>query len=132
MAKTKEQIKQDIQDFAKEAVEELPVGNQAPGTIIDRNKLTARKAPWTLHSLKDFYGEVTFTPEETMPVTVNGVRVVLEADKPFTGPACFQGVYEECRRLRRLPQRISTILGPVDITLGAGALDPEPTREVNR
>ena len=106
-----------------------PTGKQPPGTIIDRNKLTARKVPWTLHSLLEVFGEVTFTPEETMPVNVNGVRVILEADKPFTGPACFKGVYDESRKARRSPSRIATSIGLVEVYPWAGALTPEPTRE---
>lgn len=96
-----------------------------PGTILDYGKPSSRKVPWTYKDM-EVYPKKTFTPEETMKVTVHGLTYQLLADQEITVPSI---VYEEYAKYRKAMRDQSTIImtnmGPVTKTPGAGGLEPE-------
>jgi len=123
----KEGIKQLISEAVEEAAEEA-AGPKLPGQIEDAGELVARKVHWTMHDAERLYPPVAFTPEETIPVTFNGLTIQLRADQPITVPSCFKGIYDEHRRLVRQSARpFMTPGGIVDVAPGAGALPPQFT-----
>ena len=128
-----EEIKEGIKQLISEAVEEAvaeAAGPKSPGQIEEAGELTARKVHWTFHDAEKLYPPVTFTPEETIPVTFNGLTVQLMADQPITVPSCFKGIYDEHRRLvRQSAKPFWTPGGVVSVTPGAGALGPEQFTE---
>ena len=125
--------KSKLRDAVREVIEEIVVEEEEvaaeglrPGMIVDRGKPSARKVPWTEKAMRETYLEVTFTPEETVPVTVNGVRFQLISDRPATVPSVVRDIYDEHRKARRSQSKvIMTSSGPVNVLPGAGALEPE-------
>ena len=82
------------------------------------------KVPFTLKDLEDKYPLVTFTPEETIRFTLNGVVRQFIAGYECTVPECFKILYDRrkqqmVRRGKQLPD-----LGYVNMEQpGAGTLD---------
>lgn len=68
-----------------------------PGTIYNLGQLSATKKRWQWRDLAQF-PQVTFTPNETIPVTWNGLMIVLQADLEMTVPEPFKQVYDEHKR----------------------------------
>jgi hypothetical protein len=95
-----------------------------PGTKLDRWEATARKIPWTL---KDFdkYNKIEFVPEETIPITINGVTITMLNGYKMKVPEPFYGEYIEWRNRQRSQSKpIATDRGIVTVAPGAGALPP--------
>jgi len=110
----------------KKATEVKPL----PGTVLDKNLPSARKVPWTYNDMS-IYPQVTFTPEETIKITVHGLMYQLISDHEVTVPSIIQEIYMEHRKaLRKQPGVIYTDTGPVKVSAGAGALEPEATKQV--
>ena len=91
-----------------------------PGKLVN-----GQKTPWTYKDQERVYGICTFTPEETIPVTISGVTVQLIADVQITCPCCFRDIYLEHRRKMRQTGRSLAAMG-VQV-LGQGPLTEEPT-----
>lgn len=97
-----------------------------PGTI--KNKY---KVPWTRKQLDEAYGLCYFTPEETMPVTVSGIRFQLIAGVEMQCPTIVRDTYKDYRRrTMRAGQTLPSVSGyETTVGLGAGALPAEETVE---
>jgi hypothetical protein len=127
-------LKQDLQRMARSVgVEVEEVDTSIPGTKVDKYLPTARKIPFSLQWFKDKYEMVEITPEETVPVTINGVRIQFETDKTITVPAPFASEYhryrQQMRNVARSGLKAGSVLpdGVVGIIPGAGGLTPEDT-----
>ena len=101
------------------------IGDAQPGMIVGKGTGHPMKVPYTLNKLKDLFPEVTFTPEETIPVTYQGVKIQLIADREITVPEPFKGIYDDYRKAKRNP----TLPPGVHYAPGAGGLEPEKTVE---
>lgn len=100
-----------------------------PGTVVDSGKPSARKIPWTLKDMEK-YPKRVFTPEETVPVTVHGLKYQLIADQEITVPSIVYDIYMEHRKSMRDQRNIIyTPMGPVSKSPGAGALEPEAIKQ---
>ena len=95
-----------------------PERKPVPGEIIRHGK-GWRKIPYTMKDLRERDGEVTFIPEENIPVTVEGQTIYMAADQEITVPKCFYSVYLEHRQRDRAMSRHPRRLDKV------GALEPE-------
>ena len=117
---------QVIRTEAKEVVEELLdavvkereeiEGQRIPGRVI-----RGAKTPWTRRDVDNVFPPVTFIPEETIPVTYNGVRYQLFSDVEMTVPSIIRDIYVEHRRRARQSVTQSLASIGVDI-LGQGGL----------
>ena len=141
----KRSVGSDSRVEAKEALRELyeevegeieerkkrTVGRQ-PGEIVDRGKPSEHKEPWNLADIEKAFPQITFTPEETIPVTFQGHTWYLQTDNTVTVPSVIKGIYDEHRRLnRRTPTVLITPGGDaVHVSPGVGALEPEKYIEV--
>ena len=108
------------------AEEQVPAGRK-PG-----QEIHGTKTPWTDADLVRIHGICEFTPEETTPVTVNGVRYQLVSGVSMVVPKIVRDVYTQSRRERAaagksLPKE-SGFTTVVD--LGVGALGPEIVTKV--
>ncbi len=56
------------------------------------------KVPWTRGDIERTFPMVTFMPEETVPVSWNGVRYQLLEGIEATVPSCIKGIYDDYRR----------------------------------
>ena len=125
-----EKLKQAVEDVLQEVVKE-DATERIPGMILDAGKLTTHKLPYKRSDLERIYPMLTFTPEETIPITLQGITYQLEADKPITVPSAIKDIYDNYRKSRRQSAGVlMTAYGPVNVQPGVGALEPEPTREV--
>lgn len=111
-----------------EAEELEATPNLAPGTVVGRGTGRSRKVPWTMADVRNVYPDTTFTPEETLVATFQGVSVQLISGQEITCPAVFKGLYDEHRKAMRLGSsgNLPTPYGVVNVMPGAGALTPEP------
>lgn len=133
--KSKSKLREAVHEAMEEVVaeeEEALLADRKPGQILDRTKLTARKVPWTRRDITGGYPAVTFTPEETIPITVHGQRWQLISDQVITVPSIIKEIYDEHRRAIRASPRVlvSPAGDTVHVLPGAGGLEPEATREV--
>lgn len=123
-SKFKEEVKKAMEEVAEEVIEEVAsesMQDKPPGTIVDRGKPSARKVPWTRGYLKTAFPQVTFVPEETIPITVQGITFQLIADQEVTVPSVVRGIYDDHRKaMRRHP-----VIPGVNVNLGYGGLEPE-------
>lgn len=71
-----------------------------PGQIMNPGSILQTKRPWTWDDLKGC-DTVTFIPNETLPITWNGLTVYVNTDIETTIPAVHYGIYQEHRRLMR-------------------------------
>ena len=69
--------------------------------------------------MERLYPMVELTPDENIPVTVNGVRYDLFADKPCKVPSIIRDTYIEHRRLNRQTKTITNEMGAL-VNLGVG------------
>lgn len=98
-----------------------------PGTVVDNGKPTAHKVPWKFSDMEKMYPSVTFTPEETIPITVHGLKYQLIADQPISVPSIVKDIYDDHRKAGRSSPKVfvSSAGDVVGITPGAGPLEPE-------
>jgi len=101
--------------------EERPVitaamSGRQPGTIIGDTKVV-----YTYQDLEGMFSIVSFTPEETMPLTYQGVRVQALAGVEFAVPKCFKDIYDKTRRPKTQMKKELADMG-IKIDEGAGAL----------
>mgnify|MGYP001563755609 CR=1 FL=1 len=116
------EIARELKGIFDEAVE---IDGSIPGAKLDRHLPTARKVPFTYRYFAELFGEEEFDPEETVPVTINGITVLFEAGKTIKAPQNFIGEYKQWRaRLRKQSKPIVTPEGVVMVNPGAGPLLP--------
>jgi len=108
-------------DMAIDAEEEV----QVPPGLLPGEKfghgLARQKKQYTPSDIAEQYPEVEFTPEETIPVTVHGVRYQLRQDVAIKVPSIVKDVYDESRRERRK----AIVVPGINIATGAGGLEAE-------
>ena len=111
---------QEVLDRAGREAESKPSpSDRTPGQIIN-----GMKVPYTRHDLDRIYGIVEFTPDDTIPVTVQGIRYQLFAGVTMSAPKIIQKTYEDYKRQLRKGSDALRNLG-VSVDAGAGALPPE-------
>ena len=100
-------------------IKSTPLERQ-PGRVVH-----GLKTPWTHQDLVKAYGVMTFTPDDTMPITISGVIYQLIAGREMHVP---KKVYDRYREVKQ-QQRDSINSFPKDrgfdtfVLPGAGALD---------
>lgn len=117
--KTDKDVKEMARDVLEQLVElertENQRGERTPGSIV-----AGRKTPTTMIDVKKMFPEVTFVPDESLPVSFNGVKVHLRSGEEITVPSIFKGIYDDHRRAMRQaannPNRLDMIgpLNPAD------------------
>lgn len=122
MPKTKRQI----QEAAKEAVNQL-----VETTILEQEEESAEripgrvikgtKTPWTRKDVDNAFPLCTFTPDETLPVTYNGVRYQLISGLEMLAPSIIRDIYLDSRKRRMEAAKNMRMLG-VTVDPGVGAL----------
>lgn len=131
--KIKDAIKREIIPAVEEAIAEVTeevmrdTSDLPPGTVIGKGTQRARKVPWTMATIREVYPDITFTPEQTLPVTFNGVSMHLVSGVEVTCPSVFKGLYDDYRASvrRHGSGNVATPYGGVTVLSGAGALPPE-------
>ncbi len=105
MPKKKERLqeaaKKAVDALVEEVIEERVSGeNRVPGKVVH-----GTKTPWTRADMDKAYGICEFTPDETIPVTVNGQMYQLIAGVGMIAPTIIRDTYlEHIRRNRRVGQ----------------------------
>ncbi len=100
-----------VEDFPKLAESEIVQtfarligGNLAPGETKNKGTLAETSREWTMRDLAQFPTK-TFTPNETLPLTWNGLTCYVFADQECTVPEPFYSVYMEHRKWQREGER---------------------------
>lgn len=121
--------KRQIAEREKATIEEMAVvaaakarinadQGRVPGKVVD-----GTKTPWQRSDVeKAFPEKVRFVPDETIPVTYNGVRYQLIADVECLVPSCIKAIYDDYKRRKRAVGKSLASLG-IDTMAGAGALE---------
>ena len=84
-----------------------------PGTVVGN-----RKTPWTMQDIAKL-PKVTFTPDENVTVTFNGLAYYLVADKEVVVPENIKFIYDEYKRSSR---RAGTPPPGIEFHPGVGGL----------
>lgn len=114
-----EQAVNEIVAEVDEVVESIPK-EVKPGDVINGYKVA-----WTWGEMLKRFPIVTFTPEETIPLTWNGVRVQALSQIEMHVPQPFKAIYDQHRREMGRKVKIEGREGfDTTIALGAGALEP--------
>jgi len=115
-----------------------------PGTIYNKGTLAANKKRWQWSDLRPVYDsdgklirgmpEITFTPIETIPVTYNGLTLMLIAEQEMTIPKCFYDIFMERRRGLETAREHAAVLfrqrGGIDPTRADPSVMGEATARV--
>lgn len=114
----KELVRKAVEEVVEQVTREVEAeGERVPGKIV-----RGAKTAWTDADLVKAHGLTTFTPEETIPVTINGVGYQLIADYEITVPRIVKQIYDEHRKRAR---SIGAGLAALGITKeGEGGLPP--------
>lgn len=113
---------QETTAILNEIAESKPTApaQRVPGLIIN-----GQKTSWTLKDFELIYGVEQFTPEERCTITINGVKRELLANVTCLLPKNFIMVYQNHRREKAKRPRFPDTGFETEITLGAGALEPQ-------
>jgi len=97
MSNSKDSLRDSLKEQIEQAVTEVEESRKVrtPGRVINGQKVT-----WTFRDMEQFK-KVTFIPEETVPVTFNGLTYNLIADYEVTVPEPIFNIYREYRRKSR-------------------------------
>ena len=96
---------------------------RTPGSIVAGSKVA-----YTYQDLCKMFPIVTFTPEETIGLTFQGIRVQALEGKEMHVPKCFKNIYDQHRAAMRYGARGMPQVGYVNVEeLGAGALPSRAT-----
>ncbi len=118
--KKKEQILEETREAVKQLVEDVveeTTSGRVPGKVVK-----GLKTPWMAKDIEKVFPLCEFTPEETIPVTYNGVKYQLFAGVSMATPTIIRDIYLEHRRKMR---RIGAELVGRGIEVAAGALNKE-------
>jgi len=119
----KEVLEEITQELESKVVEEaeMKVTGRKPGVTVGGTKTT-----YTYRDLCEMFPIVKFTPEETIPLTFQGVRVQALANIEMHVPECFEKIYRQHRKTLSTAGRTLPQLGYENVVeLGIGALPPE-------
>jgi len=123
-ATTPIEAKEIIEELSKELesqADNFPKGGQIPGVTYGGNK-----AGYTYQHLCKMFPVVSFTPDETIPLTWNGVSVMAISGLEMHTPKCFKDLYDRHRQAVRESFREVRKLNPdLIIDVGAGPLPSE-------
>jgi len=111
------EVIKEIKEELETKVEETPKG-RVPGLTVGGTKTT-----YTYQDLVNIFPIVSFIPEETVPLTYQGVRVQAYYGVEMHVPKCFKDVYDHSRFEQR--QRTKTVQEAGLLDLGVGDLPPE-------
>ena len=117
--KEAQDIISELSAEVEKKVEEF-TGKRIPGMTVGGSKVSYQ---WS--DLMDMFPVVSFIPEETIPLTFQGVMVQALAGIEMHVPKCFKDIYDRHVRERRSAAKSIPHLGyETTIALGAGALPP--------
>lgn len=88
-------VLEELKGEVEAKIEETPVG-RVPGRIVD-----GVKTAYTYQDLVDMFPIVTFTPEDTLPLNFNGVRVQAIAGVEMHVPSVYKEIYDNHRKALR-------------------------------
>mgnify|MGYP001593747925 CR=1 FL=1 len=112
----RKRVQEALDPIIEQAVrEETENSERMPGRVVH-----GIKTAFTDADLVRIHGVVTFIPEETVPVSCNGVQYQLFADREMTVPKNIYNQYIEYRKRKRQPFR--SLAGLNIQNLGAGPL----------
>lgn len=121
----KEELERVVEEVAESAEAELdfiPEGSK-PGDIVN-----GYKVGWTWTKMKETFPLVIFTPEETIPLSFNGVRVQAIAQVEMKVPEPFKRIYDQHRKeMAKIPQMGDKDGFVTTLGLGLGGLEPPKT-----
>ena len=121
-AKSREKIREEAKEKVVELIDSVvKEQEEIQATRIPGRVVRGTKTPWTRGDVDRAFPPVTFTPEETIPVTYNGVRYLLIADVECCVPSCIKDIYDNHRKAVRR----GTHIPGVTVWGGAGPLPPE-------
>ena len=118
-----EEVKEALGEVREELEAAQPQArDRVPGAII-----AGYKTIYTRTDLDRVYGITTFTPQKTIPVTLQGQLYQLLEGIEITCPKGVQVIYERhLERERQAGRKIADMSGFItEISLGAGPLPPE-------
>ncbi len=104
------------------AVMERPKGRVPGQTITDDKGRKQGKVPWTMKAIENIFGLCEYTPDETCPVTWNGVSIQCIRGVSQLMPTCFRDILLDRKRRMGQVKTISTQYGDIE----RGALGPLP------
>ncbi len=121
--KTKAELQKTAQIAVAELAEKVAEEQDANQDRIPGKVIRGVKTPWTVKDMDKAYGIVTFTPDETIPITVSGIKFQLFDGMEITCPGIVKVVYDDYRRRTK---RIGSDLAGRGIQhMGGGPLPPE-------
>ena len=86
---------------AVQAFVQMMGGGLRPGEVKNRGTLAEVARDWTARDFAEQFSPKTFTPNESLPLTINGVTYYVRADEEVTLPEPFYGLYMEHKRALR-------------------------------
>jgi len=114
-----EKVVEEVVSETDEALEVIPEGAK-PGDVVNGFKVA-----WTYDQMLKNFPIVTFTPEETVPLTWNGVKVQALAMVEMHVPEPFKEIYDRHRREINKRLTLNNREGLItEIGIGLGALEP--------
>lgn len=121
--KTKAQILEKAQEAVSELIEKVAEEEESKQDRIPGKVVRGVKTPWTVKDMDRTYGITTFTPEETIPITISGIKFQLFDGIEITCPAIVKIEYDNYRRKMRRIGR--DLVGKGIQQMGGGPLPPE-------
>jgi len=122
-AETPVQAEEIIEELRKEIA---PKAEAHPGENVPGITYGGTKKGYSYQNLLEMFPVVTFTPERTVGLTFQGVRVQAIGGTEMHVPSCFKKIYDESRRRQMEAQGLTIDRGYITtVALGAGALPDE-------
>ncbi len=113
-----QEVKEKVGELVQRQVDDkLAEDNNRPGMPVKG----VGKVPWTMKEIEKVFPVVEYVPDETMPVTWNGVKIQCFAGVSQLMPSCFRDVMENRKRKMR---RVNENVRNLGITIQSGALGP--------
>ena len=121
--RTRKQILEKAQAAVSELVEKVAEEEESNQDRIPGKVIRGVKTPWTVKEMDKAYGITTFTPEETIPMTISGIKFQLFEGIEMTCPTIVKVEYDNYRRrIRRIGR---DLVGRGIQHMGGGPLPPE-------
>ena len=122
------QAKDAAEQLVREELNKIEAPNKSPGShIFDNRGRKIGKQPWTMGEIEKVFSLIEYTPDETVPVTWNGVSIQCFAGVSQLMPTCFKDIMEDRKRRMRL---IGKSLKDYDIDSYGVLAGPPPGAEV--
>lgn len=113
VAELEKEVEAKVQEFK---------GKRIPGTIVGGTKVA-----YNYSDLVAMFPIVSFIPQETIPLTFQGVQVYAISSVEMHVPKCFKDIYDRHVREKSRPNKLPEMGYFNTIELGAGALPPRET-----